>query len=213
MMRRDEVPVLGQLSDWVIQVVESLGYVGVALMVAFETLFPPIPSELVLGLAGFVASRGEASLLGMIVAATTGSVIGAWTLYGIAAIVGPARVRALVRRYGRWVRITEADVDTAERWFARWSTLAVLIGRCVPLVRSLISIPAGFARMNIVSFTIYTTIGSLIWNAIFVVAGYMLGERWETATAYADYFQLAVIVAIVCGLTYLVVFLVRRRAI
>ena len=135
--------VLGELTDWVIRIVDSLGYVGVALLVTLENVFPPIPSELVLALAGFVSSRGEASVIGMITAATVGSLAGAWILYGAAAIFGRARLHALVRRFGRWVRITERDLETAERWFTRWSMLAVLVCRWIPLVRSLISIPAG----------------------------------------------------------------------
>lgn len=202
---------LGQLTDWVIAVVESLGYVGVALLVTLENVFPPIPSELVLALAGFVASRGDASLLGMIVAATVGSLLGAWILYGAAYLFGPGPVRALVQRYGRWVRITERDLDMAERWFARWSTLAVLLCRWVPLVRSLISVPAGFSRMPFLPFTLYTTVGSLVWNAIFVSAGYALGERWETVLEYADYFELAAILAMVAVALYVAFRLARRR--
>jgi len=204
--------VLGQLTDWVIAIVDSLGYVGVALLVTLENVFPPIPSELVLALAGFVASRGDASLIGMIVAATVGSLLGAWILYGAAYLFGPGPVRALVRRYGRWVRITEGDLDMAERWFARWSTLAVLLCRFVPLVRSLISVPAGFARMPFLPFTIYTGIGSLLWNAIFVTAGFALGERWETVLEYADYLELAALLAMAAIGLYVVYRLARRRA-
>lgn len=202
---------LSQITEWVIRVVASLGYLGVAFLVMFENLFPPIPSELVLALAGFVASRGDASLLGMIAASTVGSLLGAYILYGMGAVVGPERLQALVRRYGWWVRITEADLETAHRWFDRWSTTAVLIGRCVPLVRSLISIPAGVARMPFLSFTLYTTAGSLVWNAIFVTAGYLLGERWETVLGYADVLQKLTLATIGLGLLVLAYFLVRRR--
>jgi len=203
--------VLSQLTEWVIRIVESLGYVGVAFLVMVENLFPPIPSEVVLALAGFVASRGDASLLGMIVASTVGSLLGAYLLYGIGAVVGAERIQALVRRYGWWVRITEADLETAHRWFDRWSTTAVLIGRCVPLVRSLISIPAGVARMPILSFTLYTTVGSLVWNSIFVTAGYLLGERWETVLEYADLLQTLTLAAIGLALLGLAFILIRRR--
>ena len=202
---------ISQLTEWAIRVVETLRYTGVALLVMIENLFPPIPSEVVLALAGFVASRGEASLPGMIAAATVGSVVGAWILYYAAAIFGRRPLYAIVGRYGRWVRITEADLQTAERWFARWSTLAVFVCRCIPLVRSLISIPAGFARMPIVPFTLYTTAGSLLWNAIFVTAGYLLGERWETVVGYADHLQTAVIVGAFAAIAYLVFWLARRR--
>lgn len=202
---------LGQLTEWVVAVVESLGYAGVAFLVTVENVFPPIPSELVLALAGFVASRGEASLVGMIAASTVGSVLGAWLLYGGAYLFGPGPIRALVDRWGRWVRITQADLDTAERWFARWSTVAVLLCRWVPLVRSLISIPAGFARMRFLPFTFYTTLGSLIWNAIFVTVGYLLGERWEDVLRYADWLELAAIVAMAALALYVVVRLALRR--
>lgn len=202
---------LSQLTDWVIQIVESLGYAGVALLVILENVFPPIPSEVVLALAGFTASRGDASLTGMILAATVGSVVGAWMDYGVAALFGPGPLRALVQRYGRWVRITERDLDTAERWFERWSTLAVLIGRCVPLVRSLISIPAGFSRMKLAPFTFYTAAGSLVWNSIFVTAGFLLGERWETVLGYANYFEVATLAVMLVGVAYVASRLARRR--
>ncbi|MBA2496414.1 MAG: DedA family protein, partial [Acidimicrobiia bacterium] len=112
---------LSDLTEWVTSVVEQLGYVGVAFLVALENLFPPIPSEIVLPLAGFVAGRGEAWLVGMVIAATVGSVIGAWSLYGIAAAVGPGRIRRLTMRYGGWFRITVDDLDRAEGWFDRRS--------------------------------------------------------------------------------------------
>ena len=183
----------GVLTAWVINVVEALGYLGVAFLVAIENLFPPIPSEVVLSLAGFVASRGDASLFGMVFAATIGSLVGAWILYGAAAALGPVRLRAFVLRHHRWLRVTAADLDRSEAWFDRRSNLAVLACRCVPLVRSLISLPAGFRHMPLVPFTIYTTIGSLIWNAALVSAGFYLGERWELVEQYADYLQYAVL--------------------
>ncbi|MSQ30489.1 MAG: DedA family protein [Dehalococcoidia bacterium] len=202
---------LSALTEFVLRTVESLGYVGVAFFVMLETVFPPIPSELVLALAGFVASRGEASLAGMIAAATAGSLAGAWMLYAAAALFGPGPLRALVRRYGRWLRITERDLDLAERWFYRWSTLAVLLCRCIPLARSLISVPAGYSRMRLLPFTIYTAMGSLVWNAVFVTAGFLLGERWETVLEYADYLEWATIAAMLAGLAYLAARLARRR--
>lgn len=185
------------LSNWVIEVVETLGYAGVALLVLVENLFPPIPSEIVLTLAGFVASRGDATLTGMIASATAGSLGGALILYGGAAWFGSERLRAIVIRYQRWLRITERDMDRAEAMFDRWSSMAVLVCRCIPLVRSLISIPAGLRRMRLVPFVLYTTAGSLVWNSIFVVAGFLLGERWELFVEYADRFKYVVYFGIV----------------
>ena len=195
---------LGILTDWVIDVVETLGYVGVALLVAVENIFPPIPSEVVLGLAGFVASRGDATLWGMLIASTVGSLLGAWALYLIAAAVGVDRLRRVILRYERWLRVREIDLNRAEAWFDRHAGLAVLICRCVPLVRSLISLPAGFRGMPPGRFTLYTTIGSLAWNTIFIVAGYQLGERWETVEKYANYFQYMVMVAIGLAVLYFI---------
>ena len=180
---------LGDLTEWVSEIVDGFGYAGVAFLVLIENVFPPIPSEVVLGLAGFTASRGEATLLGMLAASTAGSVAGAWLLYGLAAAIGPARVHRLVLRYGKWVRITGRDVTRAEEWFDRWSTVAVLVCRCIPLVRSLISVPAGFRRMPFAPFTLYTALGSLVWNAIFISAGYLLGEQWERVLAAAETYK------------------------
>jgi membrane protein DedA with SNARE-associated domain len=196
--------VLTDLTQWVTDVVESLGYVGVALLVAIENVFPPIPSEVVLGLAGFVAARGDASAYGMVAAATVGSLVGAWVLYGISAGIGPVRMRALVVRYGGWIRMTEADLDRAEGWFDSKARLAVLICRCIPLIRSLISIPAGFRRMPIGQFTLYTLIGSLVWNTALVGAGYALGDRWEKIVEYMEQFQNLVILAILLAVGWYV---------
>ncbi len=183
---------------------DALGYTGVALLVAIENLFPPIPSEIVLSLAGFYASRGDATVLGMIAAATAGSLVGAWVLFGLAVWFGQDRLRGLIARYGRWLRITETDLDRADEWFDRHANAAVLICRCVPLVRSVISLPAGFSGMAFAPFTLYTLIGSVVWNSIFVIAGYQLGENWETVAEYADYLQYGVILAILAAVAYFV---------
>lgn len=195
---------LDGLVDWVTGVVETLGYGGVAFLVALENLFPPIPSEVVLPLAGFVAATGDASLVGMIAAATIGSMVGAFILYGIAAAVGPVRLRALVVRYGRWFGLDEADVDRSESWFDSRANLAVLLCRCVPLMRSLISIPAGFRRMPLWPFAFYTLLGSLVWNVVLVGAGYLLGERWEQVEAPLELFQKAVLVLIAVAVVWFV---------
>ena len=195
---------LDGLVEWVTSVVETLGYGGVAFLVALENLFPPIPSEVVLPLAGFVAARGGASVIGMIVAATIGSMVGAFLLYGIAAAIGPVRLRALVVRHGRWFGLDETDLDRTEAWFDRRANIAVLLCRCVPLMRSLISIPAGFRRMPLVPFTFYTLIGSLVWNVLLVGAGYLLGERWEQVEEPLELFQNAVLAAIAIALSWFI---------
>ena len=198
---------LDGLVEWVTKVVDTLGYAGVASLVALENLFPPIPSEVVLPLAGFVAATGEASLLGMIAAATIGSVVGAFVLYGIAAAIGPVRLRRLVVKYGGWLRIDETDIDRTEAWFDRRARTAVLVCRCIPLIRSLISIPAGFRRMPLVPFALFTILGSLVWNLLLVGAGYLLGEQWERVEAPIEIFQRLVIAALIAALVW---FLWRR---
>lgn len=194
---------LSGLSDWVVDVIDRLGYVGVALLVALENLFPPIPSEIVLPFAGFVAAEGRASLPGMILAATVGSLAGALVLYGLAAWVGPDRLQSFLVRYGKWLRLTNADIDRAERWFDRRSIVAVLVGRCVPLIRSLVSIPAGFRRMNLATFTLYTAIGSLLWNTALVGAGYLLREQWDDVEPVLDVVQYVVLALIVGAIAWL----------
>ena len=195
---------LDDISTWVTDVVNTLGYLGVAFLVALENVFPPIPSEAVLPLAGFVAGRGDANLIGMMVAATIGSVVGAWILYGIAAAIGPARLRAFIVRWGRWFSVREHHLDRAEAWFDRRSDAAVLIGRCVPLIRSVVSIPAGFRRMPIGRFTLLTAIGSAMWNVALISAGAILGERWEEVGDFVGLFQAAVILAIGAVVAYAV---------
>jgi membrane protein DedA with SNARE-associated domain len=197
---------LSNMTDWVIDVIDTLGYVGVALLVALENVFPPIPSEIVLPFAGVVSRRGGATLPGMIAAATVGSVVGALVLYGVSAAIGPDRLHAFIVRYGKWFRITTEDIDRAERWFDRRAIVAVLIGRCVPLIRSLVSIPAGFRRMPLGTFVGYTVAGSLVWNTGLISAGYILGEedRWRTIEDVMGYAQYAVVAAILGAIGWFV---------
>ena len=182
-------------------VIEQLGYVGVALLVVAENVFPPIPSEIVLPFAGFVAQRGSESVVIMILAATVGSVGGALIMYWIAAVIGDERLHAFTRRFGKWVQIREADLNRAEEWFDRHATSAVRVGRCVPLIRSVVSIPAGFRRMKLVPYIAYTFAGSLVWNILLIGAGALLGDNWERVgdvmSPIQKLVELTVVVAVV----------------
>lgn len=189
--------IVGDLTDWVVGVIEALDYLGVALLVALESFFPPIPSEVVLPAAGFAAAEGSANLWLMVAAATVGSVVGAWGLYLTAAAIGHARLHALTVRYGRWLGIKPRDLARAEAWFDDHSSLAVLVCRCIPLIRSLVSIPAGFRRMAPLPFTIYTAIGSLVWNIALIGAGYQLGDNWDTVANYVGILQYVVVAGVV----------------
>lgn len=188
---------LSNLATWVQDVIESLGYLGVALLVIAENLFPPIPSEIVLPFAGFVARRGDGSVIVMVLAATIGSVLGALILYAIAAAIGPERIHRFVVRFGRWFGVKENDMVRAEEWFDRRSNISVLVGRCVPLIRSLVSIPAGFRRMKLARFTLLTAIGSAVWNIALIGAGAALGDQWDRVGDYVGVFQWVVIAALV----------------
>ena len=188
---------LSNLAQWVQDVIESLGYLGVALLVIADNLFPPIPSEIVLPFAGFVARRGDGSVVVMVIASTIGSVVGALVLYAIAAAIGPERIHTFVVRFGKWFGVKEADMVRAEEWFDRRSNVAVLVGRCVPLIRSLVSIPAGFRRMRFVPFVILTAVGSAVWNVALIGAGAALGDQWDVVGDYVGILQWLVIVVIV----------------
>jgi membrane protein DedA with SNARE-associated domain len=199
-----------QDAGWVTDLMDRLGAPGAGLAVALENLFPPIPSEVILPLAGFAASQGRMSLFAAIAWTTLGSVVGAVALYYVGVVLGRDRVRAIVERLPL---VKVADVDRTEEWFARHGVKTVFLGRMIPIFRSLISVPAGVERMPIHTFLLYTTLGSLIWNTVFVLAGYLLGENWHVVEAYAGTFQYVVIVA--CALAagwFVVTRLVRRRS-
>lgn len=185
-------------------VVDRLGAVGVGLLVAAENLFPPIPSEVVLPVAGYVASQGRMNLVAAIVAATVGSLLGALALYAFGAVVGRDRLRQWI---GRMPMLEVADLDRTERWFDKYGGRAVLFGRCVPVVRSLISIPAGVERMPLQTFVPYTLLGSGAWNTLFVVAGFQLGARWEDIGRYSAVFNKIILVSMA---VLMVRFLARR---
>ncbi|WP_424347962.1 DedA family protein [Kocuria sp. CH-021] len=184
---------LGGISDWAVDVMEAVGAPGAGLLVALENLFPPLPSEVILPLAGFTASQGSFTVAGAIFWTTLGAVVGAVALYWIGAALGRRRLRAVV---DRMPLVDLHDLDRTEAWFERHGKAAVFFGRMIPVFRSLISVPAGIERMSFLAFVLLTTAGSLIWNTIFVLAGYYLGENWHIAEQYAGIFSRVVIVTV-----------------
>ncbi|MET9316144.1 DedA family protein [Kribbella sp. NPDC003505] len=198
----------GGVAGWAIDLMERLGPAGAGVAVALENLFPPLPSEVILPLAGFAAARGDFGLVAAIVCTTLGSVIGALALYGVGAVLGRDRMRALA---GKLPLVKVRDVDKAEEWFLRHGPKAVLIGRLVPVVRSLISVPAGVERMRVVLFLPLTAIGSLVWNSLLILAGYQLGERWHLVESSVGVFQKLVIVAALAAVGWFVVVQLRAR--
>jgi membrane protein DedA with SNARE-associated domain len=165
------------------------GYVGVFLLIALENLFPPIPSEIILTFGGFMTTQSVLSIGGVVVSSTLGSVVGAILLYGVGRLLDISRLEKLVDRYGRILRLTGEDLHRTFGWFSRYGTWAVFLCRFVPLIRSLISIPAGTVRMKLVPFLLLTTLGSLIWNAALISLGAAVGASWETIVHYMDVYS------------------------
>jgi membrane protein DedA with SNARE-associated domain len=199
------------LDEQVIDIIERFGYTGIALLIALETVFPPLPSEIILPLGGFTASRGDLTLWVVILAATLGSVAGALVLYAVGYWFGQERLYWLVDRYGRYVLLKQSDIDKANNWFERYNTKAVLIGRMIPVVRSLISIPAGLTKMALPTFLVYTAIGSALWNSALIGSGYLLGNNWDEVEHYVSYLQYAVILGAIAGAGWFVWSRLRAR--
>lgn len=196
-------------SDRLLQVVEGIGEVGVGMLVALENLFPPIPSEVILPFAGFQAERGELNLVLAWVAATIGALVGALVLYGVGAWVGTERLHELAGK--RWfVMLSQKDYERGERIFERHGTKFVLFGRCIPLVRSVVSVPAGVARMPLAQFCAYTAVGSAVWNAIFIGAGYQLGQNYERVESWVRPIAYAVLLGLVLWVVWLTTRKIRR---
>jgi membrane protein DedA with SNARE-associated domain len=185
-----------RIGEWVVGVIEALGYPGLTILVALESIFPPIPSEIVLPLAGFLTGQGRFSLPLVLIATTLGSLGGALLLYGIGAAIGPRRVRWLVERFGQWALLTPDDLTRAEGWFDRYGSIAVFTGRLVPIVRSLVSIPAGYRRMPLGQFLLLTGLGSALWNGALVGLGWIFGENWHVVEESVGWLQYAVIAVV-----------------
>lgn len=199
----------GGIAGWAAGLVETLGGPGAGLVIALENLFPPLPSELILPLTGFAAGQGVISLFSALFWTTLGSVAGAVVLYRIGVLVGRDRMYAL---WARLPLVRTSDLERTERWFARHGTKAVFFGRMVPVFRSLISVPAGLERMPMPVFLLLTTLGSLIWNSVLVLAGYALGDRWHLVESYVGLLSTAVLVLLVVALALCVRSRLRARA-
>ncbi|HEX6342624.1 DedA family protein [Umezawaea sp.] len=194
--------------EWVTGLMTTLGAPGAGIAIALENLFPPLPSELFLPLAGFTASRGGMNLAAAITWTTAGSVVGALALYYLGALLGRERIRAIAKKLPL---VDVSDVDKTEDWFAEHGSKAVFFGRMLPLFRSLISIPAGIERMPLPKFIGLTAAGSLIWNTTLIMAGYLLGEKWHLVEQYAGYVSTAVLVAAGTGLAWFITSRLSKR--
>lgn len=210
-MRADAAPSeLGGVAGWVVDVIEGIGALGVGVLILLENVFPPLPSEVVLAFAGFSVSQGVLNGPLAWAAATAGSLAGAYVLYAVGALVGYDRLHDLAGR--RWfVLFTQTDLRRGERFFARHGSKVVLLARVVPLLRSIVSVPAGITRMPLARFSALTVVGSGVWNALFLYAGYRLGVRWDEVGQYLQPVSYAVVLAVLLALVALTVRTLRRR--
>ena len=205
----DGTPELGGIAGWAIDVIDALGGLGAASLIALENLFPPLPSEIILPLAGFSAGAGAGfTLLGAIVWCTAGSLVGAFALYALGALLGRERTRKILNSLPL---VNPADIVKTEAFFDRHGSWTVFFGRMIPIFRSLISLPAGVTRMNLVRFTLLTGTGSLIWNSILIYAGYALGANWHVVENYVGVLSKVVIGVVVAALVTWIVLRMRKN--
>ena len=198
---------MNTIVEWVLDLMDRIGGPGIALGIFLENVFPPIPSEVILPLAGFTAAQGRYSIVEAVLWATLGSVTGALLLYGIGAALGIDRLKVIAHRMPL---VDVADIDKADAWFTKHGPKAVFLGRFVPGIRSIISIPAGIDRMPVATFLGYTTAGSLIWNSLFVWIGFQLGDRYHLVEQYMDPISKVVYVLIVLAALGVVAWMWRR---
>ncbi|AMQ08134.1 MULTISPECIES: DedA family protein [Sporosarcina] len=177
------------MENWITEFMDQFGYFGVFLLIMIENVFPPIPSEVILTFGGFMTTYSDMTRMGVIIAATAGSIIGAMILYSIGLFLDVARLEKIVDRWGGVLRLTRKDIRKADAWFDKYGPWTVLLCRLVPLIRSLISIPAGMSNMNFPLFILLTTIGSLIWNTALVMIGAAVGDNWQSIVHYMDIYS------------------------
>jgi len=190
--------------------ISSAGYSGILLLMFIENVFPPIPSELIMPLAGFMVGQGKLTFVGTTLAGTAGSVLGALPLYYFGKKLGEERVKRLAHRYGRWLTVSRQDIERASQWFHKHGGVAVLLCRLIPGVRSLISVPAGIAGMNLVQFLVYTSLGTAIWTALLAYLGYVLGSNFTKVGEYLDPVSWIVFAAI--GIYYIARVIMHKGA-
>jgi len=201
--------ILSAINNWVQSIIASAGYAGLGLVMVLENLFPPIPSEIILPLAGYMTLQGHFTLVGVTAVGTLGSVVGALVLYGLGWWLDESRVRHVLSRYGRYAMLSEEDLDRALTWFSRYGQPTIFFARLVPIVRSLISVPAGLARMSILRFLAFTALGTGLWSFFLTWAGRTLGVNWSRVTNFVSRYQ--DVVMVLTAVAVLLFFLQRIR--
>ncbi|MFJ7825858.1 DedA family protein [Psychrobacillus sp. NPDC096623] len=199
------------MEAWITDWMNQFGYLGVFLLILAENIFPPIPSEVILTLGGYMTTTTSMTKLGIIIASTAGSVIGAAILYGIGKLLDVERLEKIIGKYGKFLRLTIKDIHKADAWFDKYGVWAVFFGRLIPLVRSLISIPAGMSKMNFGLFLLFTTLGTLIWNTVLVSVGAAVGDNWDVIVGYMDIYSNIVYALIAIGGIAFLIWYFKKR--
>ncbi|XWK89554.1 MAG: DedA family protein [Phormidium sp.] len=195
--------------DWITSTINSLGYWGIVFLMFLENLFPPIPSEVIMPLAGFTTTQGKLNIAFVIVAGTVGSVLGALMWYYIGKSFGEKRLKRWADRYGKWLTISGEDIEKSKKWFNKYGGVAVFFGRIIPGVRTFISVPAGLDNMHLVPFLFYSTIGSALWVALLTFAGYILGRNYQLVEKYLGPISSLIVIALIVGFGFWVI---KRRS-
>ncbi|MBD1221928.1 DedA family protein [Virgibacillus halodenitrificans] len=199
------------MENWLTDIMSEFGYMGIMFLIALENIFPPIPSEVILTFGGFMTTTSKLSVIGVITSATAGSVVGAIILYMIGLQLDVAKLEKVVDRWGHVLRITKKDIHKADRWFDKYGPWTVFFCRFVPLIRSLISIPAGMSNMNVGLFLLFTTLGTLIWNIVLVNLGASLGNSWEVVVEYMGIYSKVIYVVLLLLVAILLYLFIKRR--
>ncbi|NJM20311.1 MAG: DedA family protein [Richelia sp. RM2_1_2] len=195
--------------DWITNIISSLGYVGIALLMFLENLFPPIPSELIMPLAGFTVTQGKLDLQIVILAGTLGSVLGALLWYYVGKVVSEARLRNWINKHGKWLTLSTSDIDKSKRWMRQYGKFVIFFGRLIPGIRTFISVPAGLDKMPLIPFILYSFAGSLLWTAILAYAGFILGNNYQLVEKYVGLLSGIIIAAIII---FLIISFIRRQS-
>lgn len=196
------------MNEWINNMMDSLGYGGIALLMFLENLFPPIPSELIMPLAGFTVAQGKMEMMPVLAAGIFGTVLGAFPWYYLGKFIDEHRLETLADQYGKWITVSSTDIKKANNWFTRHGYKAVFFGRLVPGIRTLISLPAGLNNMKLAPFVIYSTLGTLLWTCFLTVAGYKLGANYELVE---EYIAPVSKIALLSLAIFFIIWVVRKR--
>ena len=196
------------MSEWITSTMNSLGYLGIGLLMFLENLFPPIPSELIMPLAGFTISQGKMEFTPVILAGVVGTMLGALPWYYVGKLVGEENLKRLANKYGKWISVSSRDIEKVDNWFDKHGDKAVFFGRLVPGIRTLISLPAGISGMHLVPFLLYSTLGTFLWVGFLTYAGYLLGNKYDVIENYIGPVSKIVFVALIVAF---IVWVVRKR--